>query len=68
MRLTHFYFLTKESDGQSNNSDQVQLDSYSNPVEGCSNIKRASVDHSLILYWYVSSLYVICDILADYDV
>ena len=33
IRLTHFYFLTKESDGQSNNTDQVQLDSYSNPVE-----------------------------------
>ena len=33
MRLTHFYFLTKESDGQSNNTDQVQLHSYSNPVE-----------------------------------
>ena len=29
---------------------------------------KTGVDHSLILYWYVSSLYVICDILADYNV
>ena len=40
MRLTHFYFLRKESDGQSNNTDQVQQQSYSNPVEVASNIKR----------------------------
>ena len=33
MRLTHFYFLTTESDGQSNNTDQVQQQSHSNPVE-----------------------------------
>ncbi|XP_073237387.1 XK-related protein 6-like [Porites lutea] len=33
MRLTHFYFLTKESNGQSNNTDQVQQQSYSNPIE-----------------------------------
>ena len=33
MRLPHFYFLKKESDGQSNNTDQVQQQSYSNPVE-----------------------------------
>ena len=33
MRLTHFYFLTKKSDGRSNNSDQVQQQSHSNPVE-----------------------------------
>ena len=34
MRLTHFYFLTKESDDQSNNTDRVQQQSHS-----CSNIK-----------------------------
>ena len=35
MRLTHFYFLIikKESDGPSNNTDQVQQQSHSNPVE-----------------------------------
>ena len=33
MRLTHFYFLTKESDDQSNNTDRVQQQSHSNPVE-----------------------------------
>ena len=33
MRLTYFYFLKKESDGQSNNTDQVQQESHSNPVE-----------------------------------
>ena len=33
MRLTHFYFLDKESDDQSNNTDQVQQQSHSNPVE-----------------------------------
>ena len=34
MRLTHFYFSNKDSDGQSNNTDQVQQQSHSNPVEG----------------------------------
>ena len=34
MRLTHFYFLTKESDDQSNNTDRVQQQSHS-----CSSIK-----------------------------
>ena len=33
IRLTHSYFLTKESDGQSNNTDQVQQQSHSNPIE-----------------------------------
>ena len=33
MRLTHFYFLTKESDDQSNNTDQVPQQSHSNPIE-----------------------------------
>ena len=33
MRLSRFYFLTRESDGQSNNNDQVQPQSHSNPVE-----------------------------------
>ena len=33
MRLTHFYFLTTESDGQSNITDQVQQQLHSNPVE-----------------------------------
>ena len=33
MRLTHFYFLDKESDDGSNNTDQVQQQSHSNPVE-----------------------------------
>ena len=35
MRLTHFYFLKKESDGRSNNIDQDRLkqQSRSNPVE-----------------------------------
>ena len=32
MRLTHFYFLKKESDGQSSNTDRVQQQSYSNAV------------------------------------
>ena len=32
MRLTHSYFLRKESDDQSNNTDQVQQQSHSNPV------------------------------------
>ena len=33
MRLTHFYFLMKELDGESNSTDQVQQQSHSNPVE-----------------------------------
>ena len=33
MRLTHSFFLTKESDGCSSNTDQVQQQSHSNPVE-----------------------------------
>ena len=33
MRLTHFYFLPKESDDQSNNTDRVQQQSHSNPVQ-----------------------------------
>ena len=33
MRLTHFHFLTKDSDDQSNTTDRVQQQSYSNPVE-----------------------------------
>ena len=33
MRLTHFYFLYKDSDDQSNNTYRVQLQSHSNPVE-----------------------------------
>ena len=33
MRLTHFYFLYEDSDDQSNNTDQVQQQSHSNPVE-----------------------------------
>ena len=33
MRLTHFYFLYKDSDDQSNNTDRVQQQSHSNPVE-----------------------------------
>ena len=33
MRLTHFYFLYKDSDNQSNNTDRVQQQSHSNPVE-----------------------------------
>ena len=33
IRLTHSYFLRKESDGQSNNTDQVQQQSHSNPIE-----------------------------------
>ena len=33
MRLTHFHFLRKESDDQSNNTDQVQQQSHSNPAE-----------------------------------
>ena len=33
MRLTYFYFSYKDSDDQSNNTDQVQQQSYSNPVE-----------------------------------
>ena len=33
MRLTHFYFLTTESDDQRNNTDQAQQQSHSNPVE-----------------------------------
>ena len=33
MRLTQFYFLRKESYGESNNTDQVQQQSHSNPVE-----------------------------------
>ena len=33
MRLTHFYFLTRESEARSNNTDQVQQESHSNPVE-----------------------------------
>ena len=33
IRLTHSYFLKKESDGQSNNTDQVQQQSHSNPIE-----------------------------------
>ena len=28
MRLTHFYFLKKESDGWSNNIEQKELQSY----------------------------------------
>ena len=33
MRLTHFYFLYKDSDDQSNKIDRVQQQSHSNPVE-----------------------------------
>ena len=33
MRLTPFYFLYKDSDDQSNTTDQVQQQSHSNPVE-----------------------------------
>ena len=33
MRLTHFYFLYKDSDDQSNNTDRVQQQLHSNPVE-----------------------------------
>ena len=33
MRLTHFYFLYKESDNQANNTDRVQQQSHSNSVE-----------------------------------
>ena len=33
MRLTHFYFLYKDSDDESNNTDRVQQQSHSNPVE-----------------------------------
>ena len=33
MRLTYFYFLKKESDRQSSNTDRVQQQSYINPVE-----------------------------------
>ena len=33
IRLTHFYFLYKDSDNQSNNTDRVQQQSHSNPVE-----------------------------------
>ena len=33
MRLTHFYFLTTESDGPSSNTDQVQQQSHSNHIE-----------------------------------
>ena len=33
IRLIHFSFLTKDSDGQSNNTDQVQQQSHSNPIE-----------------------------------
>ncbi|CAH3174601.1 unnamed protein product [Porites lobata] len=33
MRLTHFYFLYKESDDQVNNTDRVQQQSHSNSVE-----------------------------------
>ena len=33
MRLTHFYFLYKESDDQANNTDRVQQQSHSNSVE-----------------------------------
>ena len=33
MRLTYFYFLKKESDRQSSNTDPVQQQSYINPVE-----------------------------------
>ena len=33
MRLTYFFFLEKELDGRSNNTDQVQQQSHSNPVE-----------------------------------
>ena len=32
MRLTHFYFLKKESVGRSNDFDQEELQSYFNPV------------------------------------
>ena len=33
MRLTHFHFLYEDSDDQSNNTDQVQQQSQSNPIE-----------------------------------
>ena len=33
IRLTHFHFLKKDSDDQSNNTDRVQQQSHSNPVE-----------------------------------
>ena len=33
MRLTHFFFSYKDSDDQSNNTDRVQQQSHSNPVE-----------------------------------
>ena len=33
MRLTHFYFSYKDSDDQSNNTDRVEQQSHSNPVE-----------------------------------
>ena len=33
MRLTYFYFSYKDSDDQSNNTDRVQQQSHSNPVE-----------------------------------
>ena len=33
MRLTHFFFLYKDSDDQSNNTNQAQQQSHSNPVE-----------------------------------
>ena len=41
MRLTHFYFLRKESDYQSNNTNQVQQQSHQQ--------HKTEVDHSLIL-------------------
>ena len=49
MRLTHFYFLTKESDGQSNNTDQVQQQSHSNPVEVAATFNGGKSKSDLVL-------------------
>ena len=58
MRLTHFYFLTKESDGQSNNTHQVQTQWYSNPVAvaATQNGGRSKSDPVLVGFKFVSDL------------
>ena len=58
MRLTHSYFLDKESDDQSNNTDRVQQQSHSNPVEveATQNGGRSKSDPVLVRFKFLSDL------------
>ena len=59
MRLTHFYFLTKESDDQSNNTDQAQQQSHSNLVEVAATFNGGKSKSDLLLVRFK----FVCDLL-----